>query len=174
MSRGSSKDDCPRFNDFLAAYEGAPSVGRSGLARSFVSRQRECGGFPIVDDDGSVVFVYLAEGSEADVRLIGDFTPRDFHEVYWNRTGAPMSRPVPGGALFFTRWQFEGDAGVDYAFVVDGELVLDALNPRVLESGMVGRALATEWIPREGVPRGRLVQVDEPWATPTRSGQARG
>lgn len=160
------------FDAFLGRYEAAAAEERPELLRAFVERQRGRGGFPIADPDGSVVFLFAAEGEE-EVRLAGDFLPRSPSNVYWDTVGEPMSRV---GALRFRRRAFEPDARLDYAFVVDGRRVRDPLNPRSLVSGvgggevselvLPGHRLPAEVEARPGVPRGSLRVVEEPWAAP--------
>jgi len=163
------------FEEFLREYERAAPESRPGLARSFTGWQQARGGFPALQPDGSVIFVYVGAGDEQSARLVGDFRTRSFHDVYWDEEGEAMSRAVPDGALFFKRIRFEADARIDYKLKVDGEYKLDPLNPRVVESGMVERAselvmpgyrASTESMARVDVPQGELRVVDEAWAEP--------
>src|SRR5689334_18907870 len=104
------------FEDFLRQYEAARPESRRELARSFVDWQQARGGFPIRQADGKVVFLYFAAGEERDVRLTGDFRANSFSDVYWDKTGEPMSRV---GSIFYSRHVFEPDARLDYKFLVD-------------------------------------------------------
>ena len=83
---------------------------------------------------------------------------------------------IAGTALFYAEARFEPDARLDYAFVVDGAPTPDPLNPRRVTSG-VGGGTVSELVmpdapadrfssPRGEVPSGRLLVVEEPWATP--------
>ena len=123
--------------------------------------------------DLPVLFLYLASGSEQEVRLTGDFRTRSFANPYWDLVGESMTRV---GSIFYLRRTFESDARLDYRFVVNGKGKLDPLNPRTIVSG-AGEGDASELvmpnhhIPEEivvtaRVPRGTLHVVQEPWATP--------
>lgn len=161
------------FEDFLRQYAAANPKAQSALARSFVAEQRNHGGFPIADGSGRVTFVYVAEGAQRDVRLVGDFHTRSFSNVYWDIVGEPLSRV---GSVFYTRRTFEPDARLDYRFLVDGDKTLDPLNPRTIVSG-AGDGEASELVmPQHRIPaaiavttsapRGALHVVQEAWATP--------
>ena len=161
------------FDAFLARAVAAEPAAREALVRQFVLERRAGEGLPIVEADGTVVFLYLAEGGEESVRLVGDFSPQSFFNPYWDAEGEPMERVGP---LFYRRHDLETDARLDYAFRVDGELVPDPENPRRIFSGVAGgevselvmpeHRLPAAAEPREGVPRGTLEVVDEAWATP--------
>ena len=161
------------FSHFLQQYEAAPLSRQTELARSFVAWQRARGGFPIADTAGRVLFVYFSGGREQDVRLTGDFAPRNFFNPYWDQTGERMTRV---GSMFYLRKTFEPDARLDYRFIIDGKATLDPLNPRRIFSGtgegdaselvMPAHRLPPEAVVRPDVPRGTLHVLEEPWATP--------
>ncbi|HEX5757976.1 MAG TPA: alpha/beta hydrolase-fold protein [Thermoanaerobaculia bacterium] len=168
------------FDRFLAAYRAADAAARGELARSFVERQRERGGFPIVEPGGQVVFLYVGAGGERAVHLLGDFATRSPQDMYWDAEGEPMTRAAPDGGLFFARRQLEEDARIEYQFLVDGERRTDALNPRTAPSGiarigaletvsafvMPGYPARPELAPRQGVARGEVRILDAVWADP--------
>jgi enterochelin esterase-like enzyme len=162
----------PRFDRFLAAYVGAPQEARSELVASFVAAQQADGGFPIVASDGTVVFFYIATGSESNVRVIGDFRARSAISVDWDPVGEPLSPAVNGAAVWFARMRFQPDARLDYQLAVDGKGAPDPLNPRAIESGIAGHAselvMPKVQLPilRSDVARGSVTVVDETWARP--------
>lgn len=79
------------FDDFVARYRASPAPARTPLTESFIDWQQEHGGFPIIENDRqTVVFVYFGESDQDQVRLVGDFHPSSFHDVYWDRTGDVM------------------------------------------------------------------------------------
>jgi enterochelin esterase family protein len=159
------------FEDFLRQYEAARPESRRELARSFVDWQQARGGFPVRQADGKVVFLYFAE--ERDVRLTGDFRANSFSDVYWDKTGEPMSRV---GSIFYSRHVFEPDARLDYKFLVDGKDIRDPLNLRTLISGTGGGEVSELVMPRHqpsvleespiGFQRGTLHPLEEAWALP--------
>jgi enterochelin esterase-like enzyme len=161
--------------ELVREYQSANPARREALVRSFIERQGAAGGFPIVSDSGFAAFVFIGSGTERDVRLVGDFDSRDFHDIAWDREGIPMERMAPDGSLFLAALRVEPDARLDYQFLVDGTPVPDALNPRGIHSGaglsekasqlvMPAYRAPRELVPRAGVPQGTLVVVDAPWA----------
>jgi enterochelin esterase-like enzyme len=161
------------FEDFLRQYEAARPELKKEVARSFVDWQQARGGFPIRQADGNVVFLYFAVGDERDVRLTGDFRARSFSDVYWDKTGEPMTRV---GSVFYSRHVFEPDARLDYKLVVDGKDMRDPLNVRTLISGTGGGEVSELVMPRHqasaleeaqvGFLRGTLHPLEEAWALP--------
>ena len=161
------------FDAFLAGYRAAPPEERRARLERFLAERRGAGGLPVAGPTGEAVFLYAGDGTEREVRVVGDFLPASPYGVSWSTTGERMERI---GELFFLRRRFEPDARLDYRLVVDGEPRVDPLNPRTILSGagggeasvlvMPGHRLPPELEPRAGAPRGRLVTVDEPWAVP--------
>jgi enterochelin esterase-like enzyme len=159
------------FADFLRTYEMADAESQENLARSFIDWQQAQGGFPIRESDGKVVFVYIGNGNERDVRLTGDFRQSSPFNVYWDSRGEPMSRV---GSVFYYRHTFEIDARLDYKFIVDGKDQRDPLNPRTLVSGSGGGIEVSELIMpghhspvmASGPVRGSLHSIEESWAKP--------
>jgi enterochelin esterase-like enzyme len=161
------------FDHFLQQYGAGPFSTQIELARSLVDWQQARGGFPITDAAGNVVFVYFSGGREQDVRLTGDFAPRNFFNPYWDQVGEPMTRV---GSLFYLRKRFEPDARLDYRFIIDGNRALDPLNPRTIFSGtgegdaselvMPGHRLPPEAVVQPNITRGTLNELQEPWARP--------
>lgn len=113
------------FDEFLRQYIDADVRGQARVLASFVEQQQTRGGFPIREGSGQVVFVYVSDGSQRDVRLVGDFRARSLTNPYWDMVGQPLSRV---GAVFYLRQTFEPDARLDDRFVVDGKPTLDPLN----------------------------------------------
>src|SRR5262245_35579087 len=114
----SSTQDFSSFEDFLRKYEMAQPESQGSLARSFIEWQQAHGGFPVRESDGKVVFVYIGNGNERDVRLTGDFRQISPFNIYWDSVGEPLSRV---GSVFYCRHAFETDARLDYKFIVDGK-----------------------------------------------------
>jgi enterochelin esterase-like enzyme len=150
------------------------------VVESFVTWQRAHGSFPIVGRDGEAVFFYVAANPGAAVRMVGEFALRSPTSVQWDGNGEAMAPVVPGGAAFARRMRFEPDARLEYQFVVDGKPVNDPFNTRTAISGaapnagkdgapvsvLIMREYRRTSPSRPGVPRGRTVSLDEPWATP--------
>lgn len=161
------------FNDFLRRYGAATPEAQSTLARSFIAWQQQRGGFPIAEDVNHVLFMYVADRVQHDVRLVGDFRTQSFSSPYWDTAGEPLTRV---GSLFYLRRTFEADARLDYRFVVDDRNTLDPLNPRTIVSGagngdasvlvMPGHRVPPETVVDATVAPGSLHVVQEAWATP--------
>ena len=170
------------FEDFARRYRDAAPNKRADLAQTFIEERRSLGGFPIVESDNTVVFLYVGQGTEQNVSLVGDFRTRSFNSPYWNEAGESLSRIVPDAPVFFRRMKIEPDARLDYQFAVDGKYALDVLNRRTLVSGaapsrggdgetaselvMPGYRSSPATAVRDDVQRGRVSVIDEPWATP--------
>jgi len=161
------------FDDFLRQHELASPESRPVLVQSFVKWQQSHGGFPIRKTTGDVVFVYIGDGQEKDVRLTGDFRQSSFSNVNWDNVGEPMERT---GTIFYRRRLFEPDARLDYKFIVDGKDRRDPLNPRTLISGSGGGEVSELVMPGHQMPiitsiedsrlRGSLRRLEESWAQP--------
>src|SRR5262245_34809375 len=78
------------FDDFLRQHELASAESRPVLVQSFVKWQQSHGGFPIRKTTGDVVFVYIGDGQDKDVRLTGDFRQSSFSNVFWDTAGEPL------------------------------------------------------------------------------------
>jgi enterochelin esterase-like enzyme len=176
------------FDDFKATYLKLTMLERFELTKLFVTWQEKRGGFPIIEADGSVVFVYVGKPQDEAVRVIGDFRTKSFNSVYWDEAGEPLLTlghrvPLaPGVPVFWKRMKFEPDARLDYQFVVDGKYLPDPGCPRTIVSGaapsrtgkgelaselvMPGYRQSSAVAPRNDVPHGSVVSVKEGWATP--------
>ena len=169
--------------NFLPSYQNASVSERVQLLASFIKERESGGGFPVRSNNGNVIFVYVGTGSEKEVLIIGDFRTRSFYNVYWDEFGEPMARAAENSPLFYKKMTFDKDARLDYKFVVDGTRLTDPLNPRKIVSGIApaeanepiataselvlpGYALPEAAIERPNVPQGKLITVDEPWASP--------
>jgi enterochelin esterase-like enzyme len=161
------------FDDFFRRHQAAAPDARPELTQLFVKWQQTHGGFPIADPSGRVVFVYFGTGQEQDVRVTGDFRPKNFFNPYWETVGERMTRV---GSAFYLEKTFEPDARLDYRFVVDGKGILDPLNARTLVSGtgegdaselvMPAHRLPSELVAQPNVPKGTLQSLEEAWAMP--------
>lgn len=170
------------FDDFLSQYERVAATERAELVQSFVKWQQSRGGFPLIEQDGNVLFIYFGNGNEKEVRLVGDFRTRNFYNVYWDEKGEAMSSAEQATPLFYKRLRFEKDARLDYKFLVDGKYITDPLNPRVIESGIAPASqnepvaiasqlvmpdsASTEFENGKNISQGKLIVIEEEWARP--------
>ena len=105
------------FASFLEQLEA--SADKKTLVDEFMASQPS---FPVVEDDGSVHFVY--RGPVQDVAIVGTMT-----DLY---APDPLHR-VSGTDLFYRSYLFERDSRWEYFFEVDFDgtkAVVDPLNPR--------------------------------------------
>ncbi|MCP1726555.1 enterochelin esterase-like enzyme [Natronospira proteinivora] len=164
------------FDEFLALYEDAAPDERRSLAESFIADQQAAGGFPITPGNGEAIFFYLADSETESVHLRGDWLPRNTSTPYWSETGQAMVRT---GNLFHARVQFEPDARLDYAFLIDGETRPDPNNPRRLFSGVGGGVVSELRLPAHerpdyldtlsepgDIPESRLISLEQDWVGP--------
>ena len=171
VSSPSAAAELAGFERFLRDYRAASAEKRPDIASRFIAEQGAGRGFPIVAADGTAVFFFRGTGAEREVRLVGDFRTRGFHDIAWDPAGEPMERE---GGFFFARLRFEADARFDYQFVVDGQPRPDPLNPRSIPSGAALSLDASQAVmpgypvpdPASNDPRGSLRVIDEPWAKP--------
>ncbi len=163
--------------DPIAAFEVAyPKESPAGREKLLAELFRAVSsGFPAIQPNGKVTFLYVAQKAERDVRLVGDFLQRNPFTTNWDMRGLPFVRLVPDAPVFLLHRTFEPDARVDYKLVVDGNAQTDPLNRATHDSGIVGPVseLAMpafrpplEPLARPEVPRGKLQVIDEPWAQP--------
>lgn len=163
------------FDTFARRYKTAGARERETLTQAFVTHQQANNGFPIVQTDGTVIFVYIGTGGEKNVGLVGDFRTRHFYSVYWDKPGIPMTPIAADGHIFFTRLKVRPGARLDYKFVIDGKFRTDPLNPRRWDGGIEGEVSEltmpgyrepTEIHPRKDTPKGSVHTLDETWAKP--------
>jgi enterochelin esterase-like enzyme/outer membrane protein assembly factor BamB len=104
------------FRRFLREARNADD--KAAVVDSFMAARAE---FPIIEDDGTVWFVYRG-AAEQDVAIVGDFLG--------NRRAEPMQR-LDGTDLYYYAATVEPEGRLNYGFVVDFDTnVLDPLNPR--------------------------------------------
>lgn len=160
------------FDDFADIYKESNSDARASLLALYIDWQQDHGGFPIIEEDGSVVFIYLRTGDEQSVNLVGDFSAQNFYSVEWDPFGYEMLPLAEDEKVFFLRLLFENDARLEYKYIVDGEDKQDALNPNTAFSG-VGGDVSELIMPEYSVPseinlrseiaQGSLAILDEDW-----------
>lgn len=168
------KPSFANFDSFVDAYKNAHLEERSVILEEFTSWQSSHGGFPITEKDGSAIFLYVGDGNETDVKLLGDFLPRSYQDFYWDPMGVPMLPIVEGAPVYFKKLKFEPNARFDYRFRVNDEGIIDPLNNTTIYSGvgdgeasvitMPEYEIAQETISRPNVSQGKLEIVEKDWA----------
>ena len=158
------------FRRFL--HEARDAADKGAVVDRFMAERTE---FPVIEDDGTVWFVYRG-AAEQDVAIAGDFLG--------NRRAEPMLR-IEGTDLYYYAAAVEPESRLNYRFVVDFDTdVLDPLNPRSVpltmrlyddhggESSwfaMPAWRPATHLTDNAGQPRGRVETTE----IPTSDGGAR-
>ena len=113
------------FNDFITSVYQAPADEKQVLVDSFLQWADSATGIPYIEDT-TAYFLYI-NGSNPQVAVAGDFTGWD-----------PMNQNLTnlsGTNLYYAGYQFENDARLDYKLVVDGNWLLDPLNPSTCSGG---------------------------------------
>lgn len=106
------------FRRFLR--EARDADDKAAVVDRYIAAQSE---FPVIEDDGTVWFVYRGAGAE-DVAIAGDFLG--------NRRAEPMLH-IEGTDCYYYAATVEPESRLNYRFVVDFDTnVLDPLNPRTV------------------------------------------
>lgn len=112
------------FQSFLSQARGVSIGERRSLVDVFLKNQK-AKGFPEIDQT-SVDFIYFGAVKDR-IAVTGD-------HVHWSAAGEVMST-LEGTDFHYLGKRFELDARLDYKFIVDGEWIIDPLNPRVSVGG---------------------------------------
>ncbi|MBC8375838.1 MAG: hypothetical protein H8E26_07310 [FCB group bacterium] len=113
------------FTDFITSVYQAPAEEKQALVDSFLHWADSTTGIPYIEDT-TAYFLYI-NGSNPQVAVAGDFTG-------WDPTNQDFI-PLSGTNLFYAAYQFENDARLDYKLVVNGNWILDPLNPSTCSGG---------------------------------------
>lgn len=120
-----SKQDRFTFNDFITSVHEAPDEDKQAIVDSFMFWADSVTGIPYIEDS-TAYFLYI-NGSNPSVAVAGDFTGWDPANQGFNH--------LDGTNLFYRAYDFESDARLDYKFVVNGNWILDPLNPMTTSGG---------------------------------------
>lgn len=113
------------FSDFITSVYIAPADQKQALVDSFILWADSATGIPYIEDE-TAYFLYLDDSSPA-VAVAGDFCG-------WNPENQNFIH-LSGTNLYYAGYQFENDARLDYKLVVDGNWILDPLNPHTCSGG---------------------------------------
>ncbi|MCF7826446.1 MAG: hypothetical protein K9M55_00855 [Candidatus Marinimicrobia bacterium] len=113
------------FNNFITSVYQAPSDQKQALVDSFVQWADSTTGIPYLEDS-TAYFLYI-NGSFPQVAVAGDFSG-------WDPTNQNFNH-LNGTNLYYAGYQFENDARQDYKLVVNGNWILDPLNPNTCSGG---------------------------------------
>ena len=156
------------FADFLTQYGAAASEDKPLVIDDFIDWQEINGGFPAIQNDTHVVFIYYSGGSSSSCVVTGDFTG-------WSPSGANMAQLEVGVNFFYREMVFEPTARLDYKFVLSGSnWIVDPRNPHTVSGGfgpnselsMPQFIQPTEIIYREDIDHGAVITLPDPWTSP--------
>lgn len=141
------------FDRLVAQVTATDAAQQQRLVETFVAANPVS---PLIGDDRAIIF-YL--GVAESVMLRGDML---------SERSRPLQR-LGQTTLWFDDDRYEPDARLDYHLLVDGVDVGDPRNPRQVPSGYGPRAEVRmpqhsepgEWLPRPGVPTGKLERCAE-------------
>ena len=113
------------FNDFITTVYQAPTDQKQALVDSFIQWADSATGIPYIEETRAY-FLYV-NGSSPAVSVAGDFSD-------WNPNDQNFNH-LSGTNLYYAAYEFENDARLDYKLVVDGNWILDPLNPHRCSGG---------------------------------------
>ncbi|NQV42466.1 MAG: hypothetical protein HQ506_08945 [Candidatus Marinimicrobia bacterium] len=113
------------FNDFITSVYQTPADQKQALVDSFLQWADSTTGIPYIEDT-TAYFLYV-NGSNPQVAVAGDFTG-------WDPENQNLTN-LSGTNLYYAGYQFENDARQDYKLVVNGNWILDPLNPTTCSGG---------------------------------------
>jgi len=113
------------FSDFISSVYQAPADQKQALVDSFLQWADSATGIPYIEDT-TAYFIYL-NGSSPEVDVAGDFSG-------WEPTHQSFNY-LSGTNLYYAGYHFESDARLDYKLIVNGNWILDPLNPHTCSGG---------------------------------------
>ena len=117
--------DFTTFNNFISSVYQVSGAAKQALVDSFMQWADATTGIPYLEDS-MAYFLYL-NGANPQVAVAGDFC--DWDPATQNLTH------LNGTNLYYRGYQFEADARLDYKLVVNGNWILDPLNPNTCSGG---------------------------------------
>lgn len=113
------------FNNFITSVYQAAAGDKQALVDSFLFWANSETGIPYIEDS-TAYFLYF-NGANVTVQIAGDFSN-------WSPEGQNFSF-LTGTNLYYKGISFENDARLDYKLVVNGNWILDPLNPHTCSGG---------------------------------------
>lgn len=157
------------FTDFLSQYGAASSEDKTLVIVAYIEWQELNGGFPAIQNDTNVVFIYYnSGGASSSCDVTGDFTG-------WSTNGASMTQLATDVNFFYREMVFDPTARLDYKFILSGSnWILDSRNPNTVSGGfgpnselsMPHFIQPTAIIFREEIDHGTVTTLPEPWTSP--------
>ena len=156
------------FTHFVEIYNSVDISEKATVLEEYISWQESSGGgFPAIQNDTYVVFIYYNPSLALDeCGITGDFT------AYNIRTMTQLDLDV---SFFFYECLFEPTSRINYFFVVEDEWILDDRNPLTSPAGfdwpaselaMPEFVQPEEIMYRENITHGQLSTLEDPWTNP--------
>ncbi len=150
------------FTDFLDQYNASIETGKPHIIEAYLEWQETFGGgFPAIQNDTYVVFIYYNPNITIDSISLQFMT-------FYPTKSYPMTQLDNEVNFFFMGLSFEPTARVDYWFIINGTEQLDPRNPNLIAFSFTDRAseLAmpnfiqpSEIIYRSDIPHGNLTNL---------------
>ena len=157
------------FNNFLLKYQSVGENEKPIVIDKFIEWQKKSQGFPIIEDNNTVIFIYFTKIREiSSCAITGDFTG-------WNKKGISMTRLSPNINFFFKQLNFEPTARLDYKFILNKtDYILDPLNAQTVSGGfgpnselrMPKFIQPKEIIYNPNISHGKLISLNDIWSEP--------
>ncbi len=172
------------FYDFLSQYNNSTEIERPTIIDNYISWQKtDGGGFPAIQNDSHVVFIYYNETTLIEsCAIIGDFSA--YNTINMTRLAPNISffyYSLSNNVLQFPHTSFEfivePITRIDYFFIINGgdEWRVDPRNPRqspftfgqnASELAMSQFQQPLDIIHRSDIPHGTLTTLQTPWHNP--------
>ncbi|MFX0152033.1 MAG: alpha/beta hydrolase [Candidatus Hodarchaeota archaeon] len=172
------------FYDFLTQFNNCMETEKATIIDNYISWQEtDGGGFPAVQNDSHVVFIYYNKTTMIDTcAIIGDFSA--YNAINMTRLDPNFSffyYPLSNNTLQFSHTSFEfivePTTRIDYFFIINGEDEWRkdprnphqspfTLNQNASELAMPYFQQPFDIIHRPDIPHGTLTTLQSPWQNP--------
>ncbi len=159
--------DFINFDDFLEQYTAALEEDKPEIINDYLEWQENNGGFPAIQNNTDIVFIYYSVHYLSTLGVVGDFNS-------WSSL-ISMVKLESDVSFFYKKMSFEPSARLDYKFVKDGsDWIIDPRNPNTVTGGfgpnselsMPEFIQPTEIIPRDNISHGEIITLSDPWISP--------
>ena len=172
------------FYDFLTQYNNSTEIERPTIIDNYISWQEtDGGGFPAIQNDSHVVFIYYNETTLIEsCAIIGDFSA--YNAINMTRLGPDFSffyYSLSNNVLQFPHTSFEfrvePTTRIDYFYIINGEDEWRRDSRNLRQSPYTFELNASELtmplfqqpldiIRRPDIPHGTLTTLQSPWHNP--------
>ncbi|NHJ40947.1 MAG: esterase family protein [Asgard group archaeon] len=160
-------DDFEGFYDFLTKYNVAIEEEKESLISNYILWQESDSGFPAMENDTYVVFIYYdPESIIENCSISGDFT-------MWDSVN--MTKLDINVSFFYLGHSFEPKSRIDYLFIIDENVIQDPrnsnqspadLNEYYSELRMPEFIQPQEIYYQDNISHGSVSALTDPWTNP--------